>query len=50
MFQPLYISQELRSDSMKAQFWLETHKGFKEIKVNFWTTTTGFQMSDNVHT
>jgi len=47
MTQPLY-SQELRSDSMKAQFWLKTLRRFKEIEDNFWTTTTGFQRSDNV--
>lgn len=50
MTQPLDTSQELRSDSMKAQFWLEKRRGFKEIKDNFWTTTTGFQTLDNVHT
>lgn len=50
MTQPLYASQELRSDSMRVQFWLGTHSGFKEIKDNLWITTMSFQRSDNVCT
>lgn len=48
MIQLLYTSWEERNDSMKAQYWLVIHRGFKEIKYNFWTKfldkNIGFQV------